>query len=173
NGVVPSTRAISASARRRSGIGKSRWCVSEVFGRLCCERSRKMGLRLMALSQPVSTWELHSKTSFGWYGTLPYLSSGGTGHYQRMVKHGIREAGSIDVSAAMALGYASQTAFAMAFRRLTRRNPEQLATARTLTAISLQVPQSLWGGGGPGSLGSSTSTGNATMKSAPYCRLPR
>ena len=88
-----------------------------------------------------------------------------------MVKHGIREAGSIDVSAAMALGYASQTAFAMAFRRLTRRNPEQLATARTLTAISLQVPQSLWGGGGPGSLGSSTSTANATMKSDPYCRL--
>src|SRR5262245_1406233 len=88
-----------------------------------------------------------------------------------MVKHGIREAGSIDVSAAMALGYASQTAFAMAFRRLTRRNPEQLATARTLTAISLQVPQSLWGSGGPGSLGSSTSTANATMKSDPYCRL--
>jgi hypothetical protein len=47
------------------------------------------------------------------------------------------------------LGYASQTAFAAA---VDRRNSEQLATARTLTAIALQACQSLWGSGTPGSL---------------------
>jgi AraC family transcriptional regulator len=61
----------------------------------------------------------------------------------------LRDTDASVVSVAAALGYGSQTAFAAAFRKLTSETP---ATARTLTAISLQVRQLLWSSGTLGSL---------------------
>ncbi len=57
----------------------------------------------------------------------------------------LRDTDASIVTVAAALGYASQTAFAAAFKKLIGRNSERLAEARALAAISLQVCQSLWG----------------------------
>ena len=56
----------------------------------------------------------------------------------------LRDTDASIVSVAAALGYASQTAFAAAFRKLTGETPSDWRTAHALAAIALQVRQSLW-----------------------------
>ncbi|MBB4397514.1 AraC-like DNA-binding protein [Bradyrhizobium sp. ERR14] len=59
----------------------------------------------------------------------------------------LRDSDDSIVSIAAALGYSSQTAFAVAFKKADRREPERLAQAQALAAIAMQPRQSLWRSG--------------------------
>ena len=64
----------------------------------------------------------------------------------------MRSDGATDLSIAAALGYSSQTVFATVFRKLTGEAPSDLAYARALAAIAMQLRQSRWGSGTFGSV---------------------